>query len=163
MVETRTTIELQAPPERVWAVLTDFGGYERWHPLLRVSGVATLGGPIRYSRRMSLQSARWITADADIVELEAPTRLAWRIGSGRLFATDESFEVEATADGARLTHVMKNSGVLAALTAPISKRKNKASMELFDGLLARRLTPASRKTRRASTSRNKRHGTGRRR
>lgn len=160
MPETRTTIELPAPPERVWAVLTDFAGYERWHPLLRVSGEANPGGQIRYSRRLSLKSDRWIPVDADIVEFIAPERLAWRQGVRSVFATDESFELEAVEGGTRLTHVMRNSGLLALLVAPISKRKNKASMDLFDGLLARRLAPSSRKSRRTVTSRRKRQDTG---
>lgn len=160
MSETRTTIELPAPPERVWAVLIDFAGYERWHPLLRVSGEAESGGQIRYSRRLSLRSNRWITVDADIVEFIAPERLAWWQGVRSVFATDESFELEAMEGGTRVTHVMRNSGVLAMLVAPVSRRKNKASMDLFGGLLARRLAPSSRKFRRTVASRRKRQETG---
>lgn len=158
MPETLTTIELPAPPERVWAVLTDFTGYERWHPLLRVSGEANPGGQIRYSRRLSLKSDRWITVDADIVEFIAPERLAWRQGVRSVFATDESFELKAVEGGTRLTHVMRNSGLLAMLVAPISRRKNKASMELFDGLLARRLAAQTRQSRRSAPTRTRRHG-----
>lgn len=139
MPETRTITNLPAPPERVWAVLTDFAGYERWHPLLRVSGEASPGGQIRYSRRLSLKSNRWITVDADIVEVAEPARLAWRQGVRRIFASDESFVLEAAGTGTKLTHTMRNSGLLAVVFAALSKRKNKASMDLFDGLLARRL------------------------
>lgn len=158
MPETRTITDLPASPERVWAVLTAFASYERWHPLLRVSGEAVLDSQIRYSRRLSLKSDHWITVDADIVEFAELARLAWRQGVRRVFATDESFEIEATETGTRFTHIMRNSGILAVFFAPLSKRKNKASMDLFDGLLARRLAPAPRQSRRAAESRTKQRG-----
>ncbi len=158
MPETRTITDLPASPERVWAVLTDFAGYEKWHPLLRVSGDAMLDSQIRYSRRLSLKSNRWITVDADIVEFTEVASLAWRQGVRRIFATDEIFAVEAIGTGTRLTHIMRNSGLIALLVAPLSMRKNKASMDLFDGLLARRLAPVPSQSRRSTTSRTNRRG-----
>lgn len=158
MLETRTTTDLPAPLERVWAVLTDFVGYEKWHPLLRIGGEARLDSQIRYSRRLSLKSSRWVTVDADIVEFVELSEMVWRQGVRRVFLTDVSLQVEAIEGGTRLTHVMRNSGLLAALVAPILRRKNKASMDLFDGLLARRLAPAPRQTRRSTGARTSRRG-----
>jgi hypothetical protein len=39
--EVETTIDLQATPREVWAVLTDFPGYSAWHPYLKeITGTA---------------------------------------------------------------------------------------------------------------------------
>jgi hypothetical protein len=38
MRELVTTIDIDAPPETVWRVLTDFERYDEWNPFLRVLG-----------------------------------------------------------------------------------------------------------------------------
>ncbi len=35
MKEIYTQIQIDAPPERVWAHLVDCGRYERWNPFIR--------------------------------------------------------------------------------------------------------------------------------
>jgi len=41
--ELRSEIEIEAPTERVWGVLTDFAAYPEWNPFIRrVSGRAEL-------------------------------------------------------------------------------------------------------------------------
>jgi uncharacterized protein YndB with AHSA1/START domain len=39
MKELHTEIEIDAPAERVWRLLTDFASYPRWNPFIRtISG-----------------------------------------------------------------------------------------------------------------------------
>jgi len=46
--EIQTSIVIQAGAERVWQVLSDFGAYEEWNPMIRrASGVARLGGRLK--------------------------------------------------------------------------------------------------------------------
>lgn len=160
----QTTVELAAPPQEVWDVLTAFSNYETWHPLLRLSGDGQ-NGQIDYSRRVSLTSHRWITTQIDVTEVSAPYRLAWRLGARAFFATDESFELEICGSGTILTHRVEYRGVLAFIVEPFAKERLRASVELFDGLLARQFSkkrapaePASRKVggNRATRRRNKR-------
>jgi hypothetical protein len=46
--ELRREIELDAPPERVWAVVTDFDAYPEWNPFIR-----QISGELQYVRRVS--------------------------------------------------------------------------------------------------------------
>ena len=49
-VRTQTTID--APPERVWAVLTDFASYPQWNPFVK-----TIGGELKHGSRLAVRIA----------------------------------------------------------------------------------------------------------
>ncbi|WP_222706985.1 SRPBCC domain-containing protein [Neolewinella aurantiaca] len=47
MLHIQTTIQLPAPPEKVWAVLTDFDSYPRWNPFVtRAEGDWAVGNTV---------------------------------------------------------------------------------------------------------------------
>jgi uncharacterized protein YndB with AHSA1/START domain len=48
MIRIETAVSIAAPPERVWDVLTDFGAFPEWNPLvLRAEGEARAGARLR--------------------------------------------------------------------------------------------------------------------
>ncbi len=50
----RTDIVIDAPPERVWAVLTGFGSFGEWNPCLRcIDGEAGLNNMLRITIRLA--------------------------------------------------------------------------------------------------------------
>jgi hypothetical protein len=50
MKEVRSEIEIQASPEKVWQILTDFDSWSEWNPFLyRASGTAGLGEQVDIS------------------------------------------------------------------------------------------------------------------
>jgi hypothetical protein len=79
--ELRTEIEIGAPPERVWQVLTDFGAYPEWNPFIR----AIEGDPVVGSRlkvRIKPPDAREMTFKPTMRAVEPARELRWL---GRLF------------------------------------------------------------------------------
>jgi uncharacterized protein YndB with AHSA1/START domain len=53
-IELRTSIDIAAPPERVWEVLTQLAAYPEWNPfIVRAEGTVAVGE--RLSPRMQNQ------------------------------------------------------------------------------------------------------------
>src|SRR5690242_744195 len=76
-----TEIEISAPPERVWAVLTDFGAYPEWNPFIRsIEGEATAGSRLRV--RIEPPGSRGMTFRPTVQAVDANRELRWL---GRLF------------------------------------------------------------------------------
>ncbi len=45
--ELHTEIDIAARPERVWSILTDFGGYSEWNPFInKIAGTSAVGETI---------------------------------------------------------------------------------------------------------------------
>lgn len=48
MHRVRTTIDIAAPPERVWSILTDFAAHPQWNPFITaIWGELKTGGGCR--------------------------------------------------------------------------------------------------------------------
>jgi hypothetical protein len=81
MRELRTEIEIAAPPERVWQVLSDFDAYSEWNPFIRsIVGDAEVGS--RLSVRLEPPGARGMTFKPTVRAVAPPRELRWL---GRLF------------------------------------------------------------------------------
>ena len=50
MKEIRTTADIHASPERVWAVLTDFAAYRDWNPF-----ITSAAGSLQPGERLELR------------------------------------------------------------------------------------------------------------
>jgi hypothetical protein len=81
MRELRTQIEIDAPPERVWQVLTDFGAYPNWNPFIRsIEGELLVGARLKV--RIEPPGARGMTFRPTVRAVEPTRELRWL---GRLF------------------------------------------------------------------------------
>ena len=106
-MEILTTVDIAAPPARVWELLTDFASWDRWNPLLqRVRGRAEVGTTVRF--RATVGRARLpLTAQVMIVEPErelmwvgpASPRLLRKVVSGSHW-----FRLAPIASGTRFDH-----------------------------------------------------------
>lgn len=76
MKTVATEIALEAPPARVWAVLTDFGAFPRWNPFLpRMDARPEPGARLRATGRLPIGLKLPFTGEIQIVD--PPRRLAW--------------------------------------------------------------------------------------
>lgn len=76
MKELRTEIEIQAPTERAWQLLTDFAGFPQWNPFIRrASGEAKTG--VRLEVHIQPTGARGMTFRPTIFKAEPNRELSW--------------------------------------------------------------------------------------
>jgi hypothetical protein len=91
----RSAIEIRAPIETVWQVLTDLRAYPAWNPhLRRVRGRLREGGSL--TLRSEPPDGRPIVLRAKIIRLDPPHELRWRAVflAGRLFSGEHGFRLE---------------------------------------------------------------------
>jgi hypothetical protein len=115
----RSAIEIRAPLEVVWGVLTDFAAYPDWNPhVRRVVGKVDKGSHIAIHSQPP--GGRMIVMRPTVVTWEPPTELRWRgtFVSARLFSGEHGFRVET--NGANRVRFVQNetfSGILVPIYA----------------------------------------------
>ena len=109
-------VEIAAPPEAVWAVLTDFASFPEWNPfVVEASGDVAVGARLRV--RIRPDGGRATTFRPTVTVVEPARRLGWlgRLLVPGLFDGAHRFELEQTATGTRLVQAEEFSGILAGL------------------------------------------------
>ena len=95
MKELHSEIEINAPAQRVWEVLTDFASYPRWNPFIRrASGVPRTGE--RLEVRMEPSGSRGMTFRPEVLNAETNRELRWlgHLLVRGLFDGEHSFTIE---------------------------------------------------------------------
>src|SRR5438045_2313365 len=89
---------IDAPPERVWAILTDASAYASWNPeIMKIDGRIGLGERIRAHVRLGDGAVRPVTQR--ITALEPPMRMQWVGGLPLgLFVGQRTFTLTPTAN-----------------------------------------------------------------
>ncbi len=88
-----TVVDINAPGDRVWQVLTDLDGYRSWNPFLTsASGTVAPGSTITIAAKVG---NRTITFHPRISAVEPRKKLAWvgRLLSSEFFEGEHEFEV----------------------------------------------------------------------
>ena len=105
---------IEAPPERVWALLTDVAHWPAWNTTVnKVDGQVVLGATVTVHAKLSPGRA----FPVKVAELDAPRRMVWRGGMPLgLFAGTRTFTV-APESGGRVGFEMREeyTGLLAPL------------------------------------------------
>lgn len=140
MTELRHEIEIDAPPETVWAVLADTARYPEWNPFIR-----RLSGELREGARLEAEIAppggRAMTFKPTVLAAEPARELRWlgRLLLPGLFDGEHAFRIEPVAGGrTRFTQTERFSGILVR---PLRKSlaKTQAGFEQMNEALKRRV------------------------
>jgi len=113
MAEYQYSIDIEAPPEVVWTVLTDVGRWPDWHAA--VSEAKLLNSDVlglrseALLRQPRLRAARWIVDD-----LRPGSLFAWTSTAPGVTSRG-SHEVRGTATGSHVNLIFTQSGPLAFL------------------------------------------------
>lgn len=109
------TIEIAAPPERVWQLVTDLPRMASWSP--EVAKTIVRGGPVclgTYTININRRGWRVWPTRSKVVRFEPHTEFAFRIKDNK---TIWSFALEPTATGTRLTQRREAPDGLTVISA----------------------------------------------
>jgi carbon monoxide dehydrogenase subunit G len=115
MREFSTTIDIAAPPARVWDVMTDV---ERWHEwTASITGIQRFDeGPLKVGSRTLVKQPKLLPARFEVTVLEEGRGFDWRTRSAGVTAVGRHW-IQPTAGGCRVTLGVAYGGPLGALIA----------------------------------------------
>jgi len=141
MLELRTEIEIDAPAERVWAVLTDFDRFPDWNPFIRrIRGNVQVGS--RLDVFIGASGTREMRFRPTVMKVVPNRELRWlgRLGLPRLFDGEHIFQIEPLGSmRARFIQREQFRGLLAPLLARSLNRDARRGFEEMNRALRARV------------------------
>jgi len=111
------TIDIAAPPDRVWAVLTDLAAYPDWNPFIRrAAGRLQVGETLRM--RLDVPPGRKMKLKVRILSVEPGRSFQWlgSVAVRGIFDGFHRFSIEDTGpDSVRLVQQERFCGLLVPL------------------------------------------------
>jgi hypothetical protein len=108
------TIQIDAPPEAVWAVLTDLSRYPEWNPLFReASGQVAAGNRIKL-RSVHPANGRLMTVKPKITVADPGAELKWVSSLPGIISGEHRFALTPADGGTRLEQSETFRGLLTA-------------------------------------------------
>jgi uncharacterized protein YndB with AHSA1/START domain len=140
MTDFSITVEIAAPPERVWAVMSDVERWSEWTPT--VKRIQRLdGGPLAVGSRARIEQPRLPAAIWEVTELQEGRSFTWvtRSPGVRVIA---KHGVDPVGQGTRATLSVGFSGPLGWLVARLTSGLNNRYLALeAQGLRERSARP----------------------
>ena len=144
MLELRTDIEIDAPVERVWEVLTDFDRFPDWNPFIRrIHGKAQVGS--RLDVFLGASGTRGMRFRPTVTKVVPNRELRWlgRLGLPRLFDGEHIFQIEPLGPTrARFIQRERFRGLLVPLMARSLNRDARRGFEEMNHALQARVHAA---------------------
>ena len=140
-MELSTHIDIDAPPEHVWDVLTDFDRYHEWNPFARV-----VGRPTRNARlhvELTPPGGRTMRFRPTVTCVEEDHELRWlgHLWRPGVFDGEHRFVLEPLDGGARtsVTHAETFTGALSPVVWRFIGARTERGFEAMNAALKRRV------------------------
>lgn len=111
-----TSIEIDAPPERVWSILMDFDSYPEWNPFITsIEGEQRVGGKLKAT--LTPAGGKTTTFKPTVQVFEAGAELTWlgRVLVPGIFDGRHTLRVEPRTGGSTFYHREQFTGIIAGL------------------------------------------------
>ena len=131
MLEIKTKINIDCPPEKVWKILTDFDKYPEWNPMIK-SIEGELKRRNRLKVRLEIKGMSKMTIKPRVATFHSEKSFSWLghlliIG---LFDGHHIFELNQNQDGStEFIHREQFSGVMVLLMKKTLKTKVAGAFE----------------------------------
>jgi hypothetical protein len=141
-LEIRSEIDIDAPVEEVWAVLTDFASFPAWNPFIRrISGPLSPGS--RLDVLLGLPGTRGMGFRPTLISVVPNHELRWlgRLGLPGLFDGEHIFEL--VPQGGNRTHFVQREqfrGLLLPLLRRSLLRDARRGFDEMNAALRARVT-----------------------
>ena len=145
MKRLHSEIEIDAPAERVWHLLTDFASYPQWNPFIRsISGQPTKGEKLEV--RIEPPGGRGMTFKPKVLNAEPNRELRWlgHLLVPGLFDGEHSFIIQPLEEN-RVRFVQREAfkGLLVPLFARSLDNSTQRGFEEMNRALKERTEAAS--------------------
>lgn len=139
-IEVESMVDIDAPPEAVWRVLTDFERFRAWNPfIVKASGDVRLGGVVHLTVRAFPSSPMRISFVATITVCDRARELRWRgdFGAPWIGAGDHVFSLAPRGPG-RTCFLQREtfSGLLPRVVRPALALTARRGFERMNEALA---------------------------
>jgi len=128
--EVFVSVDISAPPERVWELITDISLMPRFSTeLLSTAWAEGFGGPALGAQFLGTNRhpviGEWTTR-SEIVEFDPPRRFAWAVGDPGNPAAVWRFSVSPTAEGTQLRYAARIGPGTSGVTMLIDREPARA-------------------------------------
>lgn len=140
-----TEIEIEAPAQAVWAVLSDTRSYPDWNPFVRkISGDLAVGARLAVTIQPEGNSPMDFTPLVLVADVDRELRWLGRMGVRGIFDGEHHFVIAETARGTTvLRHGETFRGMLTPLVMFLIRRDTEAGFEAMNAALKHRAEAAA--------------------
>lgn len=145
MAQHRVSVDIAAPPERVFALFIDLDRMTEW--VGGVTKVTDVSGPIDVAGTRYVVHFGPMKSPTEILEVDRPLHVRTRFGNF-ILKGESDVRFEPTPVGTRLTQVFRTRGIISAVTGRLFAAGSyegsfKGELEKFASIVEREVSAES--------------------